>query len=64
MNPEYALLILKKEKNHLQQEIFNWERNLTNPIVDKKKVQKYITGCKHKLASIDFAIEILEEYMD
>ncbi|MGG3987315.1 hypothetical protein [Bacillus smithii] len=61
MNPEYALLILKEEKQKLEDKIT--EMNLLEAEgekINKRERTKYM----HQLGSLEFTIEVLEEYLD
>lgn len=53
MNPEYALSVLRQEK-----------QNLMRLLTVGRLMGKDTTKIKHQMASIDFAIEVLKEYMD
>lgn len=61
MNPEYALFVLKNEKSKLDDKILD-----ISLLEDAgEKVNKPMqTRYKHQVGSIEFAIEVLETYMD
>lgn len=61
MNPEYALLILKDERRKIKDKIVEMD-NLENEgeKFNKRERTKYV----HQLGSLEFAIEVLEEYME
>jgi hypothetical protein len=60
MNPDYALLILKEQKETLLR--FDSEKLMEK--YPKENVERLKTRVKHQLASLEFAIEILETYQD
>lgn len=61
MNPEYAIFLLKKEKSNLDFSLKDMsEREDKGKKIDKRKQ----TGLKHQVGSLDFAIEVLETYLD
>lgn len=60
MNPDYALEVLKGRKYNL----VNCDLGKVAIKYDEKNVEKLKTRIKHQIASLDFAIEILEEYQD
>lgn len=54
-NVEYSLLILKEQKERLLKFLEEYEGE------DRKRQE---TGIKHKVYSLEFAIEVLEEYSE
>lgn len=58
MSVEYSLLILKEEKDELQNELTTLKR------VDAEKSARKITRLEHQVSDLEFAIEVLEEYLD
>ena len=54
----YSLLILREDKEELQR-----HKALLN-LTDAKKSARKITELKHKIADLEFAIEVLETYQD
>ena len=61
MNPEYALFLLKDKKRQLDEKILGM-----NELEDmgEKIHPPARTKYKHQVASLDFAIEIIEEYQE
>jgi hypothetical protein len=57
MNPQYALFVLKAKRHQITQELSSLNDNSNN---DKPIITKY----KNQIASIDFAIEVLETHLD
>lgn len=60
MNPDYALLVLKEQRETLLR--FDAEKYIEKH--GKESVKRLMTRVKHQLASLEFAIEVLETYQD
>jgi hypothetical protein len=61
MNTEYALFVLKQEREKLQDKIL--DMSLLED--DGQKINKPMqTKYEHRLASLEFSIGVLETYLD